>query len=130
MTCFSLSLSLLITFFCSFFLTFYLSVCVCLSMSLSLYVCVSLCLSVSLFLSFSLSLSLSQQSFAFAVAGENLTARLRVNSFRAMLQQEIGWHDMESNSTGFLVTRLSRDAADVQGVSEKRFKGYHLLRHV
>ena len=31
--------------------------------------------------------------------------------------QEIGWFDEEKNSTGALTTRLSEDAAQVQGVS-------------
>ena len=34
-----------------------------------------------------------------------------------MLKQEIGWFDNERNSTGALVTRLSNDAAQVEGVS-------------
>ena len=53
----------------------------------------------------------------FSVSGENLTARLRELSFKAMLRQEIGWHDLEQNSTGILTTRLAQDAARVQGVS-------------
>lgn len=35
-----------------------------------------------------------------------------------MLRQEIGWYDDEKNSTGALTTRLSGDAAQVQGVSK------------
>ena len=35
-----------------------------------------------------------------------------------MLKQEIGWFDDERNSTGALVTRLSNDAAQVEGVSQ------------
>ena len=51
------------------------------------------------------------------MAGERLTLRLRSETFRTMLKQEIGWHDDEKNSTGALVTRLSNDAAQVEGVS-------------
>ena len=51
------------------------------------------------------------------MAGERLTSRLRSESFHAMLMQEIGWFDDERNSTGALVTRLSNDAAQVEGVS-------------
>lgn len=34
-----------------------------------------------------------------------------------MLRQEMGWFDEEKHSTGALTTRLSEDAAQVQGVS-------------
>jgi len=53
-----------------------------------------------------------------SIAGERLTKRLRFNSFRAMLRQDIGWFDLKSNSTGILSTRLAADAADVKGVRE------------
>jgi ABC-type multidrug transport system fused ATPase/permease subunit len=56
----------------------------------------------------------------FAVSGENLTARLRSLSFRAMLRQEIGWHDDKKNSTGALTTRLANDASQVQGATGTR----------
>ncbi|CAI8032913.1 ATP-dependent translocase ABCB1 [Geodia barretti] len=56
----------------------------------------------------------------FTVSGENLTARLRSLSFRAMLRQEIGWHDDEKNSTGALTTRLANDASQVQGATGTR----------
>jgi ATP-binding cassette subfamily B (MDR/TAP) protein 1 len=46
---------------------------------------------------------------------------MRVAAFSAMLRQEVGWFDDESNSVGTLCARLSGDAASVQGVS-KRFK--------
>jgi ABC transporter transmembrane region. len=51
------------------------------------------------------------------LAGVRLTARLRVAAFSAMLQQEMGWFDEETNSVGTLCTRLSGDAASVEGVS-------------
>ena len=62
--------------------------------------------------------SLFLQSFCFTVAGENLTARLREWSFKAILRQEIGWFDNERNSSGILATRLAQDASRVQGVSQ------------
>ena len=49
--------------------------------------------------------------------GQRLTTRLRMDSFRSILKQEIGWFDDERNSTGILTLRLSQDAANVQGVS-------------
>ena len=57
------------------------------------------------------------QVFCFSVSGENLTSRLRSHSFKAMLRQDISWFDDERNSSGALITRLSGDAAQVQGVS-------------
>jgi ATP-binding cassette subfamily B (MDR/TAP) protein 1 len=55
--------------------------------------------------------------YLFGLAGVQLTARLRVAAFSAMLRQEIGWFDEEKNSVGTLCARLSGDAASVQGVS-------------
>lgn len=54
----------------------------------------------------------------FTVSGEILTARLRSWSFKAMMQQEIGWYDDERNTTDALTIRLASDAARVQGVSK------------
>ena len=56
------------------------------------------------------------QVVCFGISGEALTARLRSKSFKAMLRQEMGWHDDEKNSTGALTTRLANDAGQVQGV--------------
>ena len=56
------------------------------------------------------------QVVCFGISGEALTARLRSKSFKAMLRQEMGWHDDERNSTGALTTRLANDAGEVQGV--------------
>ena len=61
-------------------------------------------------------LSLCCQVVCFGISGEALTARLRSKSFKAMMRQEMGWHDDERNSTGALTTRLSSDAGEVQGV--------------
>lgn len=53
----------------------------------------------------------------FTLSGETLTSRLRKLTFAAMLRQEVGWFDEEKNSVGALCSRLSGDAASVQGVS-------------
>lgn len=60
------------------------------------------------------------QSFSFSVAGESLTSRLRGLTFQAILKQEIGWFDRETNSVGALCARLSGDAASVQGATGSR----------
>lgn len=54
--------------------------------------------------------------WTFGIAGERLTMRLRGRMFEAMLRQEIGWFDDKENGTGSLCSRLSTEAANVQGV--------------
>ncbi|XP_056375074.1 ATP-dependent translocase ABCB1-like isoform X2 [Hyla sarda] len=60
------------------------------------------------------------QGFTFGKAGEILTMRLRLFTFKAMLRQEIGWFDDKKNSTGALTTRLATDASQVQGATGSR----------
>ncbi|XP_072010362.1 ATP-dependent translocase ABCB1 isoform X10 [Engystomops pustulosus] len=64
--------------------------------------------------------SLFLQGFAFGKAGEILTKRLRLLTFKAILRQEIGWFDDSKNSTGALTTRLASDASQVQGATGAR----------
>ena len=71
----------------------------------------------------SLSLSLTHththtltQNLTLQLAGERLTKRLRLQTFRAMLRQEMAWFDKKVNSTGALTVRLAVDASDVKGV--------------
>ena len=54
----------------------------------------------------------------FTVAGEYLTLRMRKLAFAAMLKQEMGWFDQPNNNTGALCSRLSADAAAIQGVRQ------------
>ncbi|KAM3929583.1 ATP-dependent translocase ABCB1 [Leptodactylus fuscus] len=60
------------------------------------------------------------QGFTFGKAGEILTMRLRLLTFKSMLRQEIGWFDNKKNSTGALTTRLATDASQVQGATGSR----------
>ncbi|XP_068091620.1 ATP-dependent translocase ABCB1-like isoform X1 [Hyperolius riggenbachi] len=60
------------------------------------------------------------QGFTFSKAGEILTKRLRLLTFKAILRQEIGWFDDSKNSTGSLTTRLATDASHVQGATGPR----------
>ncbi|XP_065254509.1 ATP-dependent translocase ABCB1-like [Emys orbicularis] len=57
------------------------------------------------------------QGFMFGNSGEVLTKRLRSLSFKALLQQEIGWYDDPKNAIGFLLTRLATDASQVKGAT-------------
>ncbi|CAF4231178.1 unnamed protein product [Rotaria sp. Silwood2] len=56
-------------------------------------------------------------SYAFARSGEALTVRMRVMSFATMLRQEMSWFDEETNQPSILVTRLSKDAAALKGMT-------------
>uniref|UniRef100_A0ABM5GP39 ATP-binding cassette sub-family B member 5 isoform X1 n=1 Tax=Pogona vitticeps TaxID=103695 RepID=A0ABM5GP39_9SAUR len=60
------------------------------------------------------------QGFMFGKSGEALTLRLRSLSFKALLQQEIGWFDDHKNSIGVLLTRLATDASQVKGATGSR----------
>lgn len=60
-------------------------------------------------------------SMALTKAGEELTMRMRVLSFKTMLRQEIGWFDLDDNNLGALVTRLSSDAASLKGFTGPTF---------
>ncbi|XP_065886381.1 ATP-dependent translocase ABCB1-like isoform X2 [Dysidea avara] len=57
------------------------------------------------------------RSLFFSLSGEALTSRLRRLSFQHMLRQDMTWFDNPKNSTGKLTARLSRDAAEVQGIA-------------
>ncbi|CAF1319535.1 unnamed protein product [Didymodactylos carnosus] len=56
------------------------------------------------------------QSFLFSCSGERLTERLRSKAFNVMLRQDMKYFDDPENNTGALCTRLSTEAAAVQGV--------------
>ncbi|XP_065439344.1 ATP-dependent translocase ABCB1-like isoform X3 [Chrysemys picta bellii] len=60
------------------------------------------------------------QGFMFGNSGEFLTKRLRSLSFKALLQQEIGWYDDPKNTIGVLLTRLATDASQVKGATGSR----------
>ncbi|XP_065254511.1 ATP-dependent translocase ABCB1-like [Emys orbicularis] len=57
------------------------------------------------------------QGFMFGNSGEVLTKRLRSLSFKALLQQQIGWYDDPKNAIGVLLTRLATDASQVKGAT-------------
>ena len=57
----------------------------------------------------------------FGISGENLTKRLRSKGFKTILSQEIAWFDDKENNIGTLCTKLSTEAAAVQGVKIRSF---------
>lgn len=60
------------------------------------------------------------QIFLFSISSECLTMRLRGLTFEAILKQEVGWFDQTANGTGALCSKLSTEAASVQGASGQR----------
>jgi ABC-type multidrug transport system fused ATPase/permease subunit len=56
----------------------------------------------------------------FSCSGEALTKRLRSQTFRAILRQDIAYFDQTEHSTGALCTYLSTEASAVQGASGVR----------
>jgi hypothetical protein len=65
----------------------------------------------------------------FACSGEALTKRLRAKTFHAVLRQEIAWFDHPDNNTGVLCTRLSSEAATIQGVYIGIDDDYNILKN-
>ncbi|GMF18826.1 unnamed protein product [Phytophthora lilii] len=64
-------------------------------------------------------LSITMQHYGFAVVSQNLVARVRLATFSAMLHQEIGWFDLDENSSGALVSRLATDSAILQAMTSE-----------
>lgn len=60
------------------------------------------------------------QMYMFGLAGVRMTTRIRKITFAAMLKQEMGWYDEDTNSVGALCARLSSDAGAVQGATGTR----------
>ncbi|XP_043481652.1 multidrug resistance protein homolog 49-like isoform X1 [Leptopilina heterotoma] len=60
------------------------------------------------------------QMYTFGLAGVRMTTRIRSMTFAAMLKQEMGWYDEDTNSVGALCARLSSDASAVQGATGSR----------
>ncbi|XP_053571698.1 ATP-dependent translocase ABCB1-like [Bombina bombina] len=58
--------------------------------------------------------------FTFGRSGETLTMRLRSLSFKALLQQDVGFFDDHKNAVGVLLTRLATDASQVKGATGSR----------
>ncbi|XP_063394078.1 multidrug resistance protein homolog 49-like isoform X1 [Cydia fagiglandana] len=65
-------------------------------------------------------ISMCLQSVTFTNAGLKMTTRLRHQYFKSLLNQEIGYFDKESNTVGSLCSRLTGDAAAVQGATGLR----------
>ncbi|EDV26960.1 uncharacterized protein TRIADDRAFT_54424 [Trichoplax adhaerens] len=65
-------------------------------------------------------ISVFLQTLMYGISGEYMTKRLRSQTFRAILKQEIGWFDEQSHTTGALCNRLATDASEVKGATGTR----------
>ncbi|KAK9164528.1 hypothetical protein Syun_005430 [Stephania yunnanensis] len=54
------------------------------------------------------------QHYFYTLMGERLTTRVRLMMFSAILQNEIGWFDLDENSTGSLISKLAAGATVVR----------------
>ncbi|CAI5730066.1 unnamed protein product [Hyaloperonospora brassicae] len=63
--------------------------------------------------------SMTLQHYGFAVVSQKLVTRVRSATFSAMLHQEIGWFDLDENSSGALVSRLATDSAILQAMTSE-----------
>lgn len=57
------------------------------------------------------------QGYSFARSGARLAERVRMMLYRAILYMEVGWFDLDANTSGALVSRLSADAGSVRGAA-------------
>ncbi|GMF09901.1 unnamed protein product [Phytophthora lilii] len=61
--------------------------------------------------------SFSLTEYWFGIASSRLISRVRLATYSAMLRQEVGWFDLEDNSSGYLVSRLATDSAILQSMT-------------
>jgi ATP-binding cassette, subfamily B (MDR/TAP), member 1 len=55
--------------------------------------------------------------FNFGFANTRFTKRLRELMFNSMLQQEVGWHDLDENRSSILATRLATSVSLSKGLT-------------
>ncbi|XP_010266821.1 PREDICTED: ABC transporter B family member 13-like [Nelumbo nucifera] len=60
------------------------------------------------------------QHYFYTLMGEQITSRIRFLMFSAILRNEIGWFDLDENSTGSLTTSLAVDATLVRAAIADR----------
>lgn len=64
--------------------------------------------------------SLFSQTICLTSAAEKLIMRMRSKAFNNILRQSISWFDLESSTSGYLITRLARDAPLVKSAAGLR----------
>ncbi|KAJ0086194.1 hypothetical protein Patl1_09515 [Pistacia atlantica] len=60
------------------------------------------------------------QHYFYTLMGELLTTRVRLSMFSAILSSEVGWFDLDENSTGSLTSSLAADATLVRSALADR----------
>lgn len=65
-------------------------------------------------------LAYTLQSYFFGIVGENLTNRVRLLMFQSMLRNEVGWFDLDQNSSAHLAARLATDATNIRTALSER----------
>ncbi|KAK2982276.1 hypothetical protein RJ640_020828 [Escallonia rubra] len=60
------------------------------------------------------------QHYFYTLMGERLTTRVRLLMFKAILSSEVGWFDLDENSTGSLISKLAADATLVRSALADR----------
>ena len=55
--------------------------------------------------------------YGFGLPGEKLTVKLRDMYYRAVLRQEIGWHDLKDNAPGIVTAQLASEVNLIQALS-------------
>ncbi|KAA8537503.1 hypothetical protein F0562_027111 [Nyssa sinensis] len=60
------------------------------------------------------------QHYFYTLMGERLTARVRLLMFSAILSNEVGWFDLDENSTGSLTSKLAANATLVRSALADR----------
>ncbi|XP_055382556.1 multidrug resistance protein homolog 65-like [Condylostylus longicornis] len=68
-----------------------------------------------LVLGFVFGLTCFMQTYLFNLSGCRLSSRLRLETFKSIIKQEMSWFDKDENSAASLSARLSGDASSVQG---------------
>eukprot|EP00250_Pteridium_aquilinum_P013715 c21526_g1_i1 orf=740-4684(+) len=60
------------------------------------------------------------QHYFFTLAGERLTVRVREKMFSAILQNEVGWFDLDENNSSLLASQLATDTTLVRAAVADR----------
>lgn len=55
-------------------------------------------------------------NYCFALIGSQLTKRLRIDMFRALLRQEVAFHDLDENKSSVLATKLASSIPFCKGI--------------
>ena len=59
----------------------------------------------------------TMRGWGFGKPGEKLTVKVRMMFYKALVRQEVGWHDLPSNAAGALCASLATEVNMVQALS-------------